>query len=174
MAQPSITQVLTWFHSLLFRWRWELFLSDPLIFIFWIFIIVTVFVWGRVFCGWLLPLSRSLGAALQAGPGLRPQRQFHLPQALRPAEGAQVCDLLRPARRPSSAWGWPKKLAGSSPSDHLPVVGLLNRSWPYALRRRLLGLSIFTERPFCKYLCPLGAALAMPTTFRWFGLKRKS
>ncbi|HNO88432.1 MAG TPA: 4Fe-4S binding protein, partial [Rhodocyclaceae bacterium] len=22
-------------------------------------------------------------------------------------------------------------------------------------------------------LCPLGAALAMPTTFRWFGLKRK-
>ena len=37
----------------------------------------------------------------------------------------------------------------------------------------LLGLSIFTERPFCKYLCPLGAALAVPTTFRWFGLKRK-
>ena len=38
MAQPSITQVLTWFHSLLFQWKWELFLSDPLIFIFWIFI----------------------------------------------------------------------------------------------------------------------------------------
>ena len=54
MAQPSITQVLTWFHSLLFQWKWELFLSDPLIFIFWIFIIITVFVWGRgLFCGWL-------------------------------------------------------------------------------------------------------------------------
>jgi NosR/NirI family nitrous oxide reductase transcriptional regulator len=46
MAQPSITQVLTWFHSLLFQWTWELFLSDPFIFLFWIFIIVTVFLWG--------------------------------------------------------------------------------------------------------------------------------
>ena len=52
MAQPSITQVLTWFHALLFHWTWELFLSDPFVFLFWIFIIVTVFVWGRgLFCG---------------------------------------------------------------------------------------------------------------------------
>src|SRR5690606_38911757 len=31
MAQPSITQVLTWFHSLLFQWTWSLFLSDPFV-----------------------------------------------------------------------------------------------------------------------------------------------
>jgi NosR/NirI family nitrous oxide reductase transcriptional regulator len=30
------------------------------------------------------------------------------------------------------------------------------------------------ERPFCKYLCPLGAGLAIPSTFRLFGLKRKT
>ncbi|MFZ1609406.1 MAG: FMN-binding protein, partial [Rhodoferax sp.] len=47
MAQPSITQVLTWFHALLFQWTWSLFLSDPFIFLFWIFIIVTVFLFGR-------------------------------------------------------------------------------------------------------------------------------
>ena len=58
MAQPSITQVLTWFHALLFHWSWELFLSDPFIFLFWFFIIVTVFVWGRgLFCGWLCPFG---------------------------------------------------------------------------------------------------------------------
>ena len=28
------------------------------------------------------------------------------------------------------------------------------------LWRLLLGLSIFIERPYCKYICPLGAALA--------------
>src|SRR5262249_22639667 len=56
LAQPSITQVLTWFHSLIYHWRWELFLSNPLIFIFWWFIIITVFIWGRgLFCGWLCP-----------------------------------------------------------------------------------------------------------------------
>ncbi|WP_201525461.1 hypothetical protein, partial [Klebsiella pneumoniae] len=52
MAQPSITQVLTWFHSLLFQWTWSLFLTDPFIFCFWIFIILTVFLFGRgLFCG---------------------------------------------------------------------------------------------------------------------------
>jgi NosR/NirI family nitrous oxide reductase transcriptional regulator len=58
MAQPSITQVLTWFHSILFQWTWSLFLSDPFIFLFWIFIIVTVFLFGRgLFCGWMCPFG---------------------------------------------------------------------------------------------------------------------
>lgn len=58
MAQPSITQVLTWFHALLFQWTWSLFLSDPFIFLFWIFIIVTVFLFGRgLFCGWMCPFG---------------------------------------------------------------------------------------------------------------------
>ena len=58
LAQPSITQVLTWFHSLLFKWQWELFLTDPFIFLFWIFIILTTFVWGRgLFCGWMCPFG---------------------------------------------------------------------------------------------------------------------
>jgi NosR/NirI family nitrous oxide reductase transcriptional regulator len=34
MAQPSITHVMTWFHSLIYQWKWELFLSDPIIFVF--------------------------------------------------------------------------------------------------------------------------------------------
>jgi NosR/NirI family nitrous oxide reductase transcriptional regulator len=84
MAQPSITQVLTWFHSLLFQWKWELFLSDPLIFIFWIFIIITVFVWGRgLFCGWLCPFGSLSELLYKVGSAVGLKRfQFHLPQAL--------------------------------------------------------------------------------------------
>ena len=71
MAQPSITQVLTWFHSLLFQWTWSLFLSDPFIFVFWIFIIVTVFLFGRgLFCGWMCPFG-SLSEAMYKIGGLR-------------------------------------------------------------------------------------------------------
>jgi len=70
--------------------------------------------------------------------------------------------------------GLAEKLAEVEPFKTTFLVGLFNRSWPYTLfASALLGLSIFTERPFCKYLCPLGAGLAMPSTFRWFGLKRK-
>ncbi len=177
MAQPSITQVLTWFHSLLFQWKWELFLSDPLIFIFWLFIIVTVFVWGRgLFCGWLCPFGSLSELLYKIGQAVGLKRfQFHLPQALHDKlkwlKYAVFFGLLAVS---FFSMGLAEQLAEVEPFKTTFLVGLFNRSWPYTLfAGGLLGLSIFTERPFCKYLCPLGAALAMPTTFRWFGLKRK-
>ena len=70
--------------------------------------------------------------------------------------------------------GLAEKLAEVEPFKTTFLVGVTNRAWPYSLFVAvLLGISIFIERPFCKYLCPLGASLAMPSTFRWFGLKRK-
>lgn len=177
MAQPSVTQVLTWFHSLLFRWEWELFLSDPFIFLFWIFIAITVFVWGRgLFCGWMCPFG-SLSELLYkvAGHlGLR-RFQFMLPMAwhnrLKWVKYIVFFGLLAVSL---FSMGLAEKLAEVEPFKTTFLVGLLNRSWPYTLfAASLLGLSLFTERPFCKYLCPLGAGLAMPTTFRWFGLRRK-
>lgn len=177
MAQPSITQVLTWFHSLLFQWKWELFLSDPLIFIFWIFIIVTVFVWGRgLFCGWLCPFGSLSELLYKIGQAVGLKRfQFHLPQALHDklkwVKYAVFFGLLAVS---FFSMGLAEQLAEVEPFKTTFLVGLFNRSWPYTLfAGGLLGLSIFMERPFCKYLCPLGAALAMPTTFRWFGLRRK-
>jgi NosR/NirI family nitrous oxide reductase transcriptional regulator len=82
MAQPSITQVLTWFHSLLFQWTWSLFLSDPFIFLFWIFIIVTVFLFGR---GPVLrldvPVRFAAGGHLQDRQGVGLKRfQTQVPQ----------------------------------------------------------------------------------------------
>ncbi|CAK0763468.1 NosR/NirI family transcriptional regulator, nitrous oxide reductase regulator [uncultured Gammaproteobacteria bacterium] len=49
------------------------------------------------------------------------------------------------------------------------------RDWPYALYAAvLLALSVCMERVFCRYLCPLGAALAIPARNRLFDwLKRR-
>ena len=70
--------------------------------------------------------------------------------------------------------GIAEKMAEVEPFKTTFLVGVWNRSWPFVLFWVLLFvLSMFTERPFCKYLCPLGAALAIPTTFRGIGLKRK-
>lgn len=177
LAQPSITQVMTWFHSLLFQWKWELFLTDPFIFIFWVFIIITVFVWGRgLFCGWLCPfgslteLLYKIGSAVGLG---RFQRALPKPlhDKLKWIKYAVFFALLAVSL---FSMGLAEKLAEIEPFKTTFLVGITNRTWPYALfAAALLGISIFIERPFCKYLCPLGAALAMPTTFRWFGLKRK-
>lgn len=177
MAQPSITQVLTWFHSILFQWEWELFLSDPFIFIFWLFIILTVFVWGRgLFCGWMCPFGSLTELLYKIAEKVGLKRfQFTLSnvahERLRWLKYGIFLLLLIVS---FFSMGLAEKLAEVEPFKTTFLVGLFNRSWPYALfTATLLGLSIFTERPFCKYLCPLGAALAMPTTFRWFGLKRK-
>ena len=178
MAQPSITQVLTWFHAMLFHWEWELFLTDPFIFIFWWFIIITVFIWGRgLFCGWLCPFG-SLSELLYkvaAAVGLKrfqfqPSMRWH--NRLKWIKYVVFFSLLTVS---FFSMGLAERLAEVEPFKTTFLVGLFNRAWPYTLfTAGLLGLSLFTERPFCKYLCPLGAALAMPTTFRWFGLKRKA
>ena len=91
-ATPSITHVLTWFHSL-FQWRWELFLSDPLIFIFWWFIIITVFIWGRPVLRVALSLWRAQRGGAQAGGRTRAEAVPPAAQGARQAEVAEVRHL---------------------------------------------------------------------------------
>jgi NosR/NirI family nitrous oxide reductase transcriptional regulator len=177
MAQPSITQVLTWFHALLFQWTWSLFLSDPFIFLFWIFIIVTVFLFGRgLFCGWMCPFGSLSEAIYKVSRAIGLKRfQRRVPQVwhdrLKWVKYAVFFGLLAVSML---SMGLAEKLAEVEPFKTTFLVGINNRAWPYGLFVCvLLGLSIFIERPFCKYLCPLGASLAMPSTFRWFGLRRK-
>jgi NosR/NirI family nitrous oxide reductase transcriptional regulator len=177
LAQPSITQVLTWFHSLLFQWTWSLFLSDPFIFLFWIFIIVTVFLFGRgLFCGWMCPFGSLSEALYKVARVIGLKRfQFELPAVwhhrLKWVKYAIFFGLLTVSM---FSMGLAEVLSEVEPFKTTFLVGIQNRPWPYGLFVCvLLGLSLFTERPYCKYICPLGASLAMPSTFRWFGLKRK-
>ena len=177
MAQPSITQVLTWFHALLFHWTWALFLSDPFIFVFWIFIVVTVFLFGRgLFCGWMCPFGSLSEAIFKVGRALGLRRwQLPVPQAwhdrLKWLKYAIFFGLLAVSM---FSMGLAEVLSEVEPFKTTFLVGIQNRAWPYGLFVAvLLGLSLFIERPYCKYVCPLGAALAMPSTFRWYGLRRK-
>ena len=38
----------------------------------------------------------------------------------------------------------------------------------------VVALSLFVERPFCKYACPYGAVLGIFNLFRIFGIKRNA
>lgn len=176
-AQPSITQVLTWFHSMLHQWKWELFLSDPFIFLFWWFIIVTVFIWGRgLFCGWLCPFGSLQHLAFRVGQVIGLKRfQRLLPKAwhdrLKWVKYVVFAVLLGVSLY---SMEMAETLAEIEPFKTTFLVGVWNRSWPYVtFVAVILGISILSERPYCKYLCPLGASLAVPTVFRMFGLKRK-
>jgi NosR/NirI family nitrous oxide reductase transcriptional regulator len=177
MAQPSITQVLTWLHSILFKWEWTLFLSDPFIFLFWVFIGMTIFVFGRgLFCGWTCPFGsiQEIIHKVAAAVGIK-RWQFELPRVwhdrLKWVKYAVFFGLVAVSL---FSMGLAEKLAEVEPFKTTFLVGIQNRSWPYAaFVLAIFALSVFIERPYCKYICPLGASLAMPSTFRWFGLKRK-
>lgn len=177
-AQPSITQVLTWFHSILHQWKWELFLSDPFIFLFWWFIIASVLIWGRgVFCGWLCPFGSLQQLALSLGKAVGLARfQKLLPKPLH--------DKLRWIKYAVFAVLLGVSFYSMETAEHLAeiepfkttfLVGVWNRTWPFWLFiGAILGWSFLSERPYCKYICPLGAGLAIPGKFRLFGLKRKA
>ena len=47
LGQLSVVNVLTFAHSLMTDFRWELFLTDPVIFILWGFTAATILLWGR-------------------------------------------------------------------------------------------------------------------------------
>ncbi|HRN08769.1 MAG TPA: 4Fe-4S binding protein, partial [Ottowia sp.] len=150
---------------------------DPFIFLFWIFIIVTVFLFGRgLFCGWMCPFGSLQEAIYKVARMIGLKRfQTQLPQKwhdrLKWVKYAVFFGLLVVSM---FSMGLAEKLAEVEPFKTTFLVGVMNRAWPYSLFvAAILGVSIFIERPYCKYICPLGASLAMPSTFRWFGLKRK-
>lgn len=178
MAQPSITQVLTLVQALLSNWEWTLFLSDPFLFLFWWFIVVTVIFWGRgLFCGWLCPYGTMSELLFNLGKRLGLKRwQFELPPAwhhrLKWLKYVVFLVLLAASFHSMEL---AEQLAEVEPFKTTFLVGVWNRSWPYvAFWSVLMIAALFTERPFCKYLCPLGASLAIPSTFRWWELQRKN
>jgi NosR/NirI family nitrous oxide reductase transcriptional regulator len=174
-AQPSITQVLTLVQSLVGQWRWALFFSEPLIFMMWIFIALVTVLWGRgVFCGWVCPFGAMTELMHKLGQALR-FPSFELPDAVhRWARHLRylvfavllVVFLIHPILG--------EMMAEIEPFKSTFLVYAWKRPWGFFLWWGvLLAISLFWWRPFCRYLCPLGAALALPSSFRLSGPKRR-
>ena len=164
-AQPSTTQILTPVSSAVHgKLPMEVFLSEPLIFLFWIAILVSLPLWGRgFFCGWLCPYGALLELLTTVWHKAAPRR------------------LTRRIDRwdPGRLWRWTKYatflviLAVAVVS--LPAAEMLDEVEPF--KTFILRLarpahfvayfalvtvgSMVVYRAFCRFLCPLGGALAL-------------
>ena len=175
MAQPSITQVLTWFHSLIYQWNWELFLSDPLIFIFWWFIIITVFIWGRgLFCGWLCPYGVADRDCCTRSPARSGPQALPVPAAASrwhdQLQVGEVRDLRRACWRCRSiSMGLAEKHGrGRAVQDHVPG----RRVEPHLAVRPVLGRAVRRCRSSSSGRSASTSARSArgwrcPRTFRW-------
>ena len=175
-AQLSVVNVLTFMNALIGGFHWDFFLASPLTFILWAAVAAGLLFWGRgPFCGWLCPfgalqeLTNAIAQWLKV-PQLRLPWGLH--ERLWPVKyiiflGLFGVSLYSVALAETLAEVEPFKTA---------IVLKFIREWPFVIYAATLLLAgLFVERFFCRYLCPLGAALAIPgrmRTFEW--LKRWS
>ncbi|KIC22882.1 MULTISPECIES: NosR/NirI family protein [unclassified Leisingera] len=173
-AQLSVVNLMALAGSLRSGFSWDAFLLDPLVFIQWFAVAAALLFWGRgAYCGWLCPFG-----ALQELTN-KVARAFKVPQITLP-------------------WGLHERLW---PAKYMIFLGLFGlsmvsiplaetyaevepfktaiilkfvRDWPFVVFALLLLLAgLFIERFYCRYLCPLGAALAIPARVRMFDWLRR-
>jgi NosR/NirI family nitrous oxide reductase transcriptional regulator len=130
---------------------------------------VTLLLWGRgVYCGWLCPfgalqelvnkIARRLGVP-----------QLELPDVVHERLWAVKYVILVVLFGLSlQSMGEAAVFAEVEPFK--TTFGMrFQREWPFVLYAAgLIGITVINRKFFCKYLCPLGAALAIPGRFRLF------
>ncbi|MBF0109157.1 MAG: regulatory protein NosR [Magnetococcales bacterium] len=174
-AQLSVVNVFTFLHAFMTGFRWDFFLLEPLIFVLWSATAISMLFWGRgAFCGWLCPFGalQSLLNLLARKVGIV---QFSLPFIWNERLWAIKYILFLVLLGVSfHSMATAEYLAEVEPFKTVMLLHF-QREWPFVLWAVLLLVAgIFMERFFCRYLCPLGAAIAIPGRMRLFEwLKRR-
>ncbi|MBL9072862.1 NosR/NirI family protein [Tabrizicola sp.] len=174
-GQLSVVQVVAFVHSLLTGFRWETFLIEPVIFILWGFAALGMLFWGRgVYCGWLCPFG-ALQELTNAAAQRLGVKQIAVPQALHERLWVIKYTLFM-AILALSFYSMHDALILAEAEPFKTAISLrFMRAWPFLLFvAALLTAGLFVERFYCRYLCPLGAGLAIPAKLKIFDwLKRR-
>jgi polyferredoxin len=138
-------------------------LYDPMTVTLWAYVLMTAFVWGRgTFCGWLCPFGalQDLISQLAQWGGLRRRFVSRIwDRRLKRVKYAVLAVIVVLAAIPGSS------LVDSTieiePFKTAITLGFV-RSWPFVLWAvGMLALSAFVYKGYCRYICPLGATVAI-------------
>lgn len=173
-AQLSVVNVLTFTTSLRTGFSWDYFLMDPIVFILWSASAVSLLFWNRgAFCGWLCPFGalQELSNRLAKTLGVK---QWNVPFGLHTRLaalkyvifmllfGISLYDL-----------GLAERFSEIEPFKTAIILKFMREWWWVLFAAALLAAGLFVERFFCRYLCPLGAAMAVPARLRIFDWLRR-
>ena len=147
----------------------EFLLFDPMSVVLWVFVLVSLFVWGRgTFCGWLCPFGalQELISIMTKKLGIKPSRLHTKVDARLKYIKYVVLVAVLVAAFSSSVWT--ERTIEVEPFKTAISLYFI-RDWPYvAWAVATLLLSVFVYRGYCRYICPLGAALALFGVVRLF------
>lgn len=168
-AQLSVVNILTVFNALVTGFDWSYFLMEPLIFIGWGSVAAGLLFWGRgAYCGWLCPFGalQELVNRLAKRFGIPQYRvPWGLHERLWPVKYMIFMALFGVSLH---SLAMAEQLAEIEPFK-TAIILKFARAWPFVLFAvGLLAAGLFIERFYCRYLCALGAALAIPGRLRMF------
>jgi NosR/NirI family transcriptional regulator, nitrous oxide reductase regulator len=160
-AQLSIVNVINYVQAPFRGFDVGFYLTEPLMVMIAAYTLVSVVLIGRgVFCGWLCPFgalqellaqaSRALSVP-QWNPSTALQKRLWMGKYI--AAAAVLLLVL-------------SGVDGSGVSAEIEpfktaITSKFTRAWPYVLYAGvLLGIGLFSERAYCRFLCPLGGVLA--------------
>tara|TARA_R100000365_G_scaffold26_1_gene103 strand:+ start:15644 stop:17761 length:2118 start_codon:yes stop_codon:yes gene_type:complete len=174
-GQLSIVHVVNYVRAPLEGADLGFYLAEPLIVVISVYVLFSIILIGRgVFCGWLCPFG-----ALQELTS-RIARMLRLP-VWNPSETLQRWMWMPKyglaAVIVGTAFVIPEALAAVEEVEPFKtaITSVFTRPWPYvAYALVLLAVGLFTERFFCRFLCPLGGVLALGDRLHLFTfLKRR-
>jgi len=175
-SPPSMAHLYPLLHSYETGFQLDLYLSDPIQFVFWIAIALSLVWFGRGwFCGWICPYGALLELTHRLSRRILPKKwNYNFPQP--------VHDVLRKLRYviffaligiSLFSVEMAERLTEVEPFKTTWLVGIFNREWYLTLYWfALFGLGIFVYRFFCRYLCPLGAIFSIASFFQIDRIKR--
>jgi NosR/NirI family transcriptional regulator, nitrous oxide reductase regulator len=144
-------------------------LADPVTVLLWAFVLATLVVWGRgTFCGWLCPFGamQELLSMATRRVGFKPVRlRARLDAGLKWVKYGVLAVLVGGAGMSAA---WTETALEVEPFKTAISLGF-DRAWPFVVWA--LGctvLSVLVFRGYCRYVCPLGAALALVGRVRLF------
>ncbi len=175
-AQLTVIGLLNIAQSLESGFDWAFFMVEPLIFILTAFVFLLLFLWGRaIFCGWLCPFG-ALQELLNKIAVTLKVPQIRIPDQLQERLFA-VKYVIFLALLLLTFFAYDLAIAGSNIEPFKTAITfrfdapLGAVAWAVAL----LGVGLFIERFYCRFLCPLGAGLAILGRVRMFDwLKRRA
>ena len=173
-AQLSVVNVLAFLDALRTGFRWDYFLMAPLIFVLWFATAASLLFWNRgAFCGWLCPFG-ALQELVNRVAKLLHVPQFHVPFFFHSRLVAiKYLIFLLLFGLSLSSLATAEQAAEVEPFKTAIILHFA-RGWPFVLYAgALLAANLAVERFFCRYLCPLGAALAIPARLRMFDWLRR-
>ncbi|MDZ5458348.1 4Fe-4S binding protein [Azohydromonas lata] len=168
-GQLSIVNITALVQAVMAGRNLDFFLYDPMTVSLWAFVAITFFVWGRgTFCGWLCPFGALQELVSKVVKPLRlPQWRIseRADAQLKKIKYAVLAAIVVTA---CVSVPWTDRLVEVEPFK-TSITLVFARDWPFvAWAGGLLALSAFVYKGYCRYLCPLGAGMAIFGRLRRF------